>query len=130
MPRRRRQLWRNTVALVQTSALREIQGISDDEKARIQDFLQGAVYCWCKNRKNEWFSMRDLMGGDNFHWEGTPLIALYAKQRTAGVPDPEAAERAGRESGWLLKRVIFQDRRSFETKEEEQIRKYQWVPGA
>lgn len=118
------------MALTQREPLREIQGISDGEKRRIYDFLQGAVYCWCKNRKNEWFSMRDLMGGDNFHWEGTPLIALYAKQQAAGVADPEAIERAGRESGWLLKRVISEDRRTFDTKEEEQIRKYRWVADA
>lgn len=118
------------MAFTQQATLREIQGISDSEKVRIYDFLQGAVYCWCKNRKDEWFSMRDLMGGDNFHWESTPLIALYAKQKTAGVPDPEAIERAGRESGWLLKRVISEDRRTFATKEEEQIRKYQWLAGA
>ena len=93
------------MALSQPAALREMQGISEAEKVRIYDFLQGAVYCWCKNRKNEWFSMRDLMGGDNFHWEGTPLIALYAKQQAAGVKDPEAIERAGRESGWGRRRA-------------------------
>jgi hypothetical protein len=98
------------MAFTQSSTLRDIQGISEAEKVRIHGFLQGAVYCWRKNRKYELFSMRDIMGGDNFHREDTPLITLYAKQRAAGVSDSDAIERAGRESGWLLKkRVISQD---------------------
>ena len=40
-------------------------------------FLQGAVYCWCKNRKDDWFAARDLLGGNNYYWQGTPLIPLY-----------------------------------------------------
>lgn len=59
--------------------IREVAGIQEDEKQAIIHFLQGAVYCWCKNRKNEWFSMRDLMGGDNYFWEGTPLRPYMIK---------------------------------------------------
>ena len=40
-------------------------------------FLQGAVYCWCKNRKDEWFAARDLLGGDNYYWQSSPLMPLY-----------------------------------------------------
>ena len=116
------------MSLTPTSALRTIHGITEVQRVRIEDFLQGAVYCWCKNRKNEWFSMRDLMGGDNFHWEGTPLIALYEKQVAAGVLDP--IERAGQESGWLLKHTVAKDRRAFETRKEERIRQYRWIPDA
>jgi hypothetical protein len=52
------------MSLTEESQLRSVSGISDEEKQRILDFLQGAVYCWCKNRKDEWFSLRDLMGGE------------------------------------------------------------------
>ena len=45
------------------SEIREVKGIDANQLKRILDFLQGAVYCWCKNRENEWFSLRDLMGG-------------------------------------------------------------------
>lgn len=65
--------------IVGNDEIREVTGIQDDDKQAIINFLQGAVYCWCKNRKNEWFSMRDLMGGDNFFWEDTPLMVLYEK---------------------------------------------------
>jgi hypothetical protein len=89
-------------------------------------FLQGAVYCWCKNRPEEWFSMRDLMGGENYYWQGTPLIALYDKQLSIASADP--VKEAGKESGWLLKKVISDDARTFETKKEELISKYRWTP--
>ena len=104
--------------------IREVTGISEDEKKDIFNFLQGAVYCWCKNRKDEWFSMRDLMGGDNYYWEGTPLIVLYDKHNNAGSDDP--IKSAGKDSGWLLKKVIKADKREFETKEESFIRIYKW----
>ncbi len=116
------------MSLTPPTIVRDVSGLTDEQKDRIRDFLQGAVYCWCKNRRGEWFSMRDLMGGDNFHWQGTPLIALYEKQCNAGVPSSEAIVQAGKESGWLLKSVISRDTRSFETKEEELIRKYRWKP--
>lgn len=38
----------------------------------------------CKNRKNGWFSLRDLIGGDNFYWNGTPLLELYLKHENFG----------------------------------------------
>jgi len=52
--------------LNESSQSRKVNGISAEETLRIKDFLQGAVYCWCKNNKGEWFSLRDLMGGDNY----------------------------------------------------------------
>jgi hypothetical protein len=112
------------MALIHPSQLRNVTGITEEQKRRIFDFLQGALYCWCKNRKDEWFSLRDLMGGDNYHWEGTPLNPLYEKH----LPAPDAVERAGKDGGWLLKRVIDEDDRKFETKKEEVISKYRWIP--
>ena len=89
------------MAFTPYSLVRDVHGINEEQKTRIRDVLQGAVYCWCKNRPDEWFSMRDLMGGENYYWEGTPLIALYEKHHE----EDDAVERAGKDSGWLLKRV-------------------------
>ena len=104
--------------LVQKSEIREVHGITKEQKQKIMDFLQGAVYCWCKNRKDEWFAARDLLGGDNFYWQNTPMFALYEKTNDT--------ELAGKDAGWLLKKVIDKDKRSFETKKEGLVRQYRW----
>jgi len=114
------------MTLIPKSEVRNVNGITPKQKEDIINFLQGAVYCWCKNKKDEWFSMRDLMGGDNFYWEGTPLMALFGKHKTEGKDDKAAIEAAGKDSGWLLKLVIDNDKRNFETKKEDLIRKYLW----
>jgi hypothetical protein len=105
--------------------LRSVSGISQGEESNICYFLQGAVYCWCKNRKDEWFSLRDLMGGDNYYWNDTPMIKLWEKHNDLGKDDPIA--EAGKDGGWILKKVIENDKRKFETKEEDMIRKYRWI---
>lgn len=105
--------------------IRRVNGIDEQSMNDIEYFLQGAIYCWCKNRKNEWFSLRNLMGGDNYYWQGTPLIALYEKHEDLGKDDPVGD--AGKDGGWILKKVIKDDDRKFETKTEEMIRKYRWL---
>ena len=109
--------------LLNDTTIREVYEITDREREKIMDYLQGAVYCWCKNKPNEWFSLRDFMGGENYYWEGTPLIALYNKHssKTTAVKD------AGKDGGWLLKKVIHRDERKFETKVESLVRQYKWV---
>lgn len=105
--------------------IRDVTSITDSEKEDILNFLQGSVYSWCKNRPCEWFSLRDLMGGENYYWEGTPLYKLYEYYETDGNDNPVKA--AGKDAGWLLKEVIVNDERNFKTKKEERIRKYKWI---
>ena len=42
-----------------------VNGFTDVQLELMKAYLQGAVYCWCKNRKNQWFAARNLIGGDN-----------------------------------------------------------------
>ncbi len=110
------------------TTIRNVSGFSTEELKGIMDFLQGAVYCWCKNRPDEWFSIRNLMGGENFNWNGTPLQVLYDKHINRGLDDGEANNAAGKDCGWILKRVIHGDEnRDFETKTESLVRHYKWV---
>jgi len=104
--------------LIEKSEIREVHGISEEQKQRIRDFLQGAVYCWCKNRKDVWFAAKDLLGGDNFFWQDTPMYALYEKSNDV--------DQAGKDAGWILKQVVEIDKRSFETKKEGLVRQYRW----
>lgn len=115
------------MALIEKSEIRDVTGLDQAKKDAIYHFLQGAVYCWCKNRPNEWFAMRDLMGGDNYYWEGTPLLTLYQKHKDVlGKEWEDAVTGAAKDSGWLLKRVIEDDKRNFETKKEGLVRMYKW----
>ncbi|MDN3501578.1 hypothetical protein QL982_02365 [Psychrobacter sp. 5A.1] len=103
--------------------IHNVYQITGEQKDNIKAFLQGGVYCWCKNRKDEWFSLRDLMGGDNFHWQGTPLIELYKKHKDK----EDSVKSAGIDAGWLLKAVINEDERVFETKKSGLINHYRWI---
>ncbi|HCL57855.1 MAG TPA: hypothetical protein DHW82_12730 [Spirochaetia bacterium] len=111
--------------LGENKKIRDVKDLNEADKIRIKDFIQGAVYCWCKNKKDEWFSVRDLFGGDNFYWNGTPLYSLYDKQLQKKTKDP--VDEAGKDIGWLLKKVLLEDKRVFNTKKENMIRKYLWI---
>jgi hypothetical protein len=100
--------------------------ISEIDYQRIYDFLQGAVYCWCKNREG-FFGLRDLMGGKNYFWNRTPLIALWNKHKAKGLNDDDAVLAAAIDGGWILKKVVDEDRRTFNHQEIDQVRKYRWT---
>lgn len=91
--------------------------------------MQGAVYSWVKNRSGEWFAVRDLMGGENFSWEGTPLQVLYEKHIDGGKDHDGAIEGAARDLGWLVKTMLHEDRRTFEVDHPDIVAKYRWVGG-
>ena len=114
------------MTLISKTEIRKVKGISSDEIQRVYDYLQGAVYCWCKNNPDKWFSARDFLGGDNFDWTGTPMIVLFNKHINKGKTTENAISDAGKDAGWILKKVIDDDQRNFETKKENLIRKYRW----
>jgi len=113
------------MSLIGEHSLREVKGIASCKIIAIKHFLQGAIYCWCKNQGvNEWFSLSELMGGENYYWQGTPLMPLYTKHKDNGSENP--VNQAGIDAGWLLKSVVFNDLRVFETKKEFRKRIYRW----
>lgn len=96
--------------------VRLVNGITATQRRTILAFLQGAVYCWCKNRKDEPFAARDMIGGDNNDWRGTPLMALYEYYLGGNENNSDyAIAEAGKAAGRLLFDVIANDRRVFET---------------
>jgi hypothetical protein len=58
------------MALLPPSEIRQVTGITLEQELLMRAFLQGAVYSWVKNRTGEQFAARDLVGGENFEWEG------------------------------------------------------------
>ena len=110
-----------------SSEIRNVTGITEEDQRRIRDFLQGQVYAWCNARTDDWFSARDLLGGLGSDWTGTPMIVLYEKHINQGKDEEQAIADAGKDAGWLLKSVIDQDIRTFETREANLIRNYRWM---
>lgn len=112
------------MSLTKNETLRKVSGISNAERQAAITFLQGAVYCWCKNRSDEWFALRDLMGGDNTYWANTPLMPIYNKHR--GLGQELAFEAAAKDAGWLLKHATVNDVRLFDTRK-DLVRQYKWI---
>lgn len=108
--------------------IRKVRNIPLDKKTRIDDFLLGAIYTWCKNRKNEWFSVRDLMGGENADWTNTPLIYLYDRQINKGKTQKKAFDQAAKDIGNIVKELLSNDTRNFETDGSMRTRRYIWIP--
>jgi hypothetical protein len=112
------------------SELRDVSAINQANKSLIKAFLQGAVYCWVKNRKGEEFAARDLVGGENADWRGTPVLALYLKHIDQGKDHESAVEAAAKDLGWLLKSVLAEDTRMFATGKSGLVNAYRWVEDA
>lgn len=100
--------------------------IPEDQKELILAFLQGSVYCWCKNREGEAFSLQRLVGGTNMDWSETPLIVLYERHIADGIESEKAVERAAQDAGWLLKEALAKDKRKFEATK-GYTAQYRWV---
>ena len=106
---------------------RAVHGISEEQRQNIINFLQGSVYCWCKNRKDEAFAARELLGGNNYYWQYTPMIALFEYYRNGNDANNEyAIEEAGKAAGRLLYQMLYNDKREFQTWV-DYTRMYRWT---
>lgn len=113
--------------------INSISWLDGCHKCLIQAFLKGLVYSWCKNCKDEegtprWFAARDLLGGDNYYWQSTPMITLYEHYREVEhLSVEDAVDRAGKAAGWLLKDMLKTDKRMYESREAFKTREYRWT---
>jgi hypothetical protein len=115
------------MSLLPSSKVREVLGITDEQTKLIKAYLQGAVYSWVKNRSGEQFAARDLVGGENYEWQGTPLIVLYEKHIALGKASDVAVEDAAKDLGWLLKAVLNDDKRHFKVGRSGLTAGYRWI---
>lgn len=118
----------NRQMIIGESTYQNVHGFSEAELQRMRDYLLGAVQAWCRDRHGEWFAARDLLGGANFYWQGTPLIRLYEFYMEQSDEDNDYSIRqAGRAAGHILKRVLIEDtKRTYETRI-AYTRQYCWV---
>lgn len=107
----------------------KVQGINPLERDLIYACLQGAVYRRCNENPNDWFAARDLVGGKNYYWQGTPLIVVYEQFRKANPNKSSeyAEEMAAKAIGHMLKRVIVDDKRTFDMRKQDMVNQYIWT---
>ncbi len=91
--------------LVNAGEIRNVLDVSDRDLSMAECFMQGAIYGHVKNLDRP-FAVRDLVGGDNFDWTGTPLSCLYDKHINNGKTHEDAVTLAGRDLGWIVKKAI------------------------
>jgi len=118
---------------------RETSTLPESDIPEARAFIQGAVYCWCKNKPGDVFAVRNLFGGDNTDWGGTPLQAIYDhwhstyREQNPELSDDElhekAADQAAIDVGLLAKSVLQDDRREFKSTDAFKTKEYRWVGG-
>ena len=96
--------------------VQNVKGLTDIELEKIKAFLQGAVCCWCLSHKGEWFMAKDLIA--DHKWENYPLDVLRSRYKNQGKDDKYAFYQASKDAGKILKKVLLEDERIFETKKE------------
>lgn len=108
--------------------IHKVSGLTAAQIALAKAFLKGAVYCWLKNRPDEVFALRDLFGGENTDWTGTPLHDVWMKHKTSGKDREDAYRQAAIDAGWLLKAVLAEDKtRQFKVTKSGLANGYVWV---
>lgn len=114
--------------LIGDSVYRNVLILDEKDLKPMRDYLLGAVKAWCKDRKEQWFAARDILGGANYYWQGTPLYKLFEYYRDHSNQDVEnAVTQAGRSAGHLLKRVLIEDKKRNNETRVEYTRQYRWV---
>lgn len=114
--------------LIGNQTIRKVHGFSERQLENMRCYLLGAAHVWTRDRKGEWFAARDLLGGANYYWVGTPLMDLYTYYKGNDDNNIEyAVEEAGKAAGRLLKQALEEDsKRTYETRE-GYTREYRWV---
>jgi len=104
-----------------------VRGLTQPQRDLIDAFMHGAVYCWVKNRQGETFTVRDLVGGVNRDWTGTPLQVLFEKHQLENRPLIKVRKAAGHDLGWIVAALLTRDARTFRSGRRFRARFYSWV---
>ncbi len=114
--------------------IRNVNSLDVPGKQRAKDFLQGLVYCWCKNQPGKEFAAQYLVGGKNKNWNKTPLqrvydyrLACYIKRgKSKKEAEDDAHSQAAKDVGWLLKSMLHDDKRKFKQIKGGRVNFYKW----
>lgn len=105
----------------------QVDPIPQAENDKIRSYLLGSVYTWCNNNHDAWFNIRSFVADENKDWSNTPLIYLYTRRISSGMTDAEAHKQARLDLGKILKSVVHDDVRYYETRLINARRNYRWL---
>lgn len=114
------------MAFVTDEKLWNVSGITTAERRGVEAFIKSKVDAWITARGSDAFEVRDLLADVDPTWKGTPLRALTDHYRLS-CNEASAREKAGRALGKLVKSILNDDRRLFETSSEGRARSYGYV---
>ena len=82
-------------------------------KKEVKEFLECLVRIWCLTTPEKSFTCSELL--NNADWQKKPLCYMYDYYKNQGESDEEAKNHDSVDIGWLLKEVISEMPRKFET---------------
>lgn len=91
--------------------------VSENELELLKAYILGAVHGFTAAADGKSFRVRDLFGAANRDWHETPIQEIYEFYHST-LPHEEAADRAGQDVGKLLRKVLTEDKYTYEEEED------------
>lgn len=88
-----------------------VKGVSNMQAIRNQ--IITSVNNWCFKNASKPFAVRDLFGGANNNWKGTPIDELYSRQIKMCKSPRESHAQAAKDLGKIVKNVLEAEVRVF-----------------
>lgn len=107
---------------------RNINSVTESQKKEVKEFLACLVRIWCLTTPEKSFTCAELLKIlNNADWQKKPLCYMYDYYKNKDESDEEAKNHDSVDIGWLLKEVISEMPRKFET--DSSYRKtYTYIP--
>lgn len=83
--------------------------VSEKDLKLMENYILGAVHGFTAAADSKSFKVRDLFGFDNRDWNGTPIQKIY-EFYLKSLPHEDAADKAGKDVGKLLRKVLAEDK--------------------
>lgn len=87
--------------------------VSKNDLKLMEFYILGAVHGFTAAAGSKSFKVRDLFGYDNRDWNGTPIQEIY-EFYLKSFPHEDAADKAGKDVGKLLRKVLAEDKYEYE----------------
>ena len=92
---------------------RNVNSVTESQKKEVKEFLEWLVRIWCLTTPEKSFICSELL--NNVDWQKQLLCYMYDYYKNQGESDEEAKNHDSVDIGWLLKEVISEMPRKFET---------------